>query len=85
MLVGADKSVGVMGVMICNVIKFITIPGAGYCSDRFGVRRVFLCGAVGLALLMIPFFLLLNTGESDLIWLGMFLIYYLCNDAMLGA
>lgn len=83
--VGVDKSVGVMGVMICNFIKFITIPGAGHLSDRFGARRVFLVGAVGLTLLMIPFFLLLNTGASGFIWLGMFMIYCLCNDAMLGA
>lgn len=34
---------------------------------------------------MVPFFLLLNTGEQGPIWLGMFLIYCLCNDAMLGA
>ncbi|CAK8742488.1 hypothetical protein SODG_005777 [Sodalis praecaptivus] len=34
---------------------------------------------------MVPFFLLQSTGEQGLIWLGMFLIYCLCNDAMLGA
>ncbi|WP_131865349.1 hypothetical protein [Biostraticola tofi] len=27
----------------------------------------------------------MNTGEQGLIWLAMFLIYCLCNDAMLGA
>ncbi len=83
--VGVDKSVGVMGVMICNIIKFITVPSAGALSDKFGAQRVFLVGAAGLALLIVPFFLLLNTGEQGLIWLAMFLIYCLCNDAMLGA
>ncbi len=83
--VGVDKNIGVVGVMICNFIKFVTIPSAGALSDKFGAKRVFLAGALGLALLMVPFFLLLNTGEQGLIWLGMFLIYCLCNDAMLGA
>lgn len=83
--VGVDKSVGVMGVMICNFIKFITVPAAGAFSDKFGARKVFLAGAVGLGVLIVPFFLLLNTGEQGLIWLGMFLIYCACNDAMLGA
>ncbi|AHF78614.1 MFS superfamily permease protein [Sodalis praecaptivus] len=83
--VGVDKSVGVMGVMICNFIKFITVPSAGALSDKFGAKKVFLAGAFGLGVLMVPFFLLLNTGEQGLIWLGMFLIYCLCNDAMLGA
>lgn len=82
---GVDKSVGVMGVMICNFIKFITVPSAGALSDKFGAKKVFLAGAFGLGVLMVPFFLLLNTGEQGLIWLGMFLIYCLCNDAMLGA
>lgn len=85
MHVGVDKSVGVMGVMICNFIKFITVPAAGAFSDKFGARKVFLAGAVGLGVLIVPFFLLLNTGEQGLIWLGMFLIYCACNDAMLGA
>lgn len=83
--VGVDKEVGVMGVMICNIIKFITIPSAGALSDKFGAKPVFLFGSLGLAALIIPFFMLLNTGEQGYIWLGMFLIYCLCNDAMLGA
>lgn len=83
--VGVDKSVGVMGVMICNFIKFVTIPASGALSDKFGARKVFLAGAFGLGLLVVPFFLLLNSGEQGLIWLGMFLLYCLCNDAMLGA
>ncbi|OON35665.1 MFS transporter [Izhakiella australiensis] len=83
--VGVDKSVGVMGVMICNFIKFVTVPGAGALSDRYGARKIFIAGACGLALLIAPFFMLLNTGEQGMIWLGMFLIYCLCNDAMLGA
>ncbi|MEU3270557.1 MFS transporter [Saccharomonospora sp. NPDC006951] len=84
-VVGAPEWIGLTGIMIGNFLKLLTIPLAGWLSDRFGRRPVFLGGAIGAAALIYPFFFLLNTGTPVLVWIGLVLIFTLCNDAMLAA
>lgn len=83
--VGAPAWVGLTGIMVGNLMKIVTIPLAGWISDRIGRRPVFLAGAVGAAVLAFPFFFLLNTGTPILIWIALWLIFTFCNDAMLAA
>ncbi|MDR6866425.1 MFS family permease [Microbacterium resistens] len=84
-IVGAPAWIGLTGILIGNLLKFITIPAAGWLSDRIGRRPVFLAGAIGAAVLVFPFFFLLDTGTPLLIWIALVLIFTFCNDAMLAA
>jgi MFS family permease len=84
-VVGAPAWIGLTGILIGNLLKLVTIPLAGWISDRVGRRPVFLAGAIGAALLVFPFFFLLNTGTPILVWIGLVLIFTFCNDAMLAA
>lgn len=83
--VGAPAWIGLTGIMICNVIKLVTIPFAGWVSDRVGRKPVFLAGALGAAAMAYPFFVLLDTGTPIYIWIALVAMFTLCNDAMLAA
>ena len=83
--VGAPAWIGLTGILIGNLLKLVTIPTAGWLSDRFGRRPVFLAGAIGAAVLTFPFFFLLDTGTPVLVWTALVLIFTFCNDAMLAA
>ncbi|HLS49036.1 MAG TPA: MFS transporter, partial [Actinomycetaceae bacterium] len=83
--VGAPSWIGLLGIVIGNLLKFVTTPTAGWLSDRYGRRPVFLAGAIGAAVLAFPFFFLLDTGTPILVWLALVLIFTFCNDAMLAA
>lgn len=84
-VVGAPPWIGLTGILIGNVLKLFTIPLAGWISDRVGRRPVFLAGAIGAAVLVYPFFFLLNTGTPVLVWIALVLVFTFCNDAMLAA
>src|SRR6476469_3598491 len=58
---GLAKSVGLNAVLIGSAVHFVTIPLWGMLSDRVGRRRVYLFGAVGMAVWGFVFFALLDT------------------------
>ena len=62
----------------------VAIPAFGAASDRFGRRPVYLAGAVGCALIALPFFWLLDTKETGLIWLAICLGISIAHAAMYG-
>ncbi len=81
---GLDKNTGLAGVIIASAIGLITIPFFGALSDRIGRRPVYLFGAVFSILFALPFFWLLNTGATALIWLAIILGFNVGHDAMYG-
>lgn len=83
--VGAPAWIGLTGILIGNVLKLGTIPLAGWISDRVGRRPVFLAGAIGAAVLIYPFFFMLDTGTPVVVWAALVMIFTFCNDAMLAA
>lgn len=58
------------GVLLAATIQFVLIPCFGILSDRVGRRPVYLGGAVALAVFAFPFFCLVDTGVTGLIWLA---------------
>lgn len=56
------------GILVASAIQFFMIPSFGIVSDRFGRRPVYLAGAVALVLFAYPFFMLIDTGSTALIW-----------------
>ena len=68
---GLPSSTVLTGLLIAGVIEIFTIPFFGSLSDRLGQRQVFIGGAVFLALFALPYFWMLNTKVSVLIWLAL--------------
>jgi MFS transporter, MHS family, shikimate and dehydroshikimate transport protein len=76
---------GLVGIIIANALKFITIPTAGMLSDRFGRRPVFIAGALGVVVFAFPFFFLLDAATPVTVWIAMVLVLTLANDCMLAS
>lgn len=74
--------VGFIGTMIVGLLQIFAAPAWGAMSDRVGRRRVYLFGCVAFALLVWPTFLLFDTGNSWMIWLGMVLGFVIPGVAM---
>ncbi len=64
------QSTVLTGVLIAAVVELFAMPTFGWLSDRVGRRPVYLFGA-GLSLVWaFPFFWLVDTRQTILIWLG---------------
>ena len=71
---GISRGVMLVGVIIAAISELITIPIFAALSDRVGRRPVCTWSAAGAALLAFPFFWVLGTKVTVLIWLA-FLVY----------
>jgi len=81
---GLAENVGLVGVLIAATISLVTVPLFGVLSDRVGRKPLYLFGSVFLLLFSFPFFWLLNTGVTPLIWLAIVLAVNLGHDSMYG-
>lgn len=80
-----EASVGSLGISIASLCAIITVPLAGRLADRTGAKRLVIAGAVATGLLAFPFFWLLDTGNSWLIWLALTLATGIVVPLMLSA
>lgn len=72
--VGVEQSVMLIAIIIASVLQiFGTLGGAGL-ADTIGRRTVILAGTAILLLLPFPFFFLISTGVTALIFLGYALV-----------
>jgi metabolite-proton symporter len=65
---GLTKSTLLNGVLIGSAVQFFLIPFFGALSDRIGRRPVYLGGAIFLAAFAFPFFWLIDTKSTALVW-----------------
>ncbi|MEU2824583.1 MFS transporter [Streptomyces bacillaris] len=77
-----SASVGAFGITLASAAALVTVPFFGWASDRFGSRRVLAAGGIASALFAFPFFVLLDTGNSILIWLCLVIATGLLAPAM---
>jgi MFS family permease len=49
------------------------VPFFGHLTDRYGTRRIYLCAAAFAVILAFPFYWLVGTGQTVVIWLALFL------------
>ncbi len=81
---GISNQVMLTGVMIAMVIEMGAMLAWGKLSDRIGRKPVYMIGAMSLALMAFPFFWLLNTHSTPLVWLALVLGTAVCHGAMIG-
>ena len=81
---GLPRSTALLGVIIAAAVSLFTTPAFGALSDRWGRRPVYMFGAVFSLIFSFPFFLLLDTRASVLIWLAISLGLWIGHDPMYG-
>ncbi len=81
---GVSRNTVLWGVTIAAAIGLLAIPVYGALSDRVGRRPLYLGGAVFSLLFAFPFFWLMNTKETLLIWLAVILGVNVGHDLMYG-
>jgi metabolite-proton symporter len=70
------------GILFAALLELAAIPLFGALSDRLGRRPVYLFGAVFTALFAYPFFWMLDTGSTAMIWAALALAFVLSHAAM---
>ena len=68
------EGLGLAAVTVGGALELFLIPIFGNLSDRLGRRRVYATGAILMAVVAFPAFILFNTGAASLIILGVALI-----------
>jgi len=82
--IGIDRSVLLLGVMLSMILNALLMIGFGHLSDKLGRRPVYSFGAGGLMVVAVPFFLMINTGDTLWILLAFILGNSICHAAMIG-
>jgi len=68
---GLPRSTGLFATSAAMAVQIFYMPLVGRYSDRIGRRRLYLIGVAVTGLFSFPFFLLLDTRSTVLIWLAM--------------
>jgi MHS family shikimate/dehydroshikimate transporter-like MFS transporter len=76
---------GLIGVFLAAAAQVVFIPLFGALSDRIGRRAVYGGGALAAAVLMVPYFWLLDTGNVWLVWLAIVLVGGGAYSALAGS
>ncbi|MFP5020649.1 MFS transporter [Pseudonocardia phyllosphaerae] len=80
----AAAGAGLTAVIVASAIGLVSTPLWAILSDRVGRKPVYLVGAIGAPLFLAVFFLLLDTGSTALVVVGMVVLVNLFHDAMYG-
>ncbi|MDA9440349.1 MFS transporter [Bradyrhizobium sp. CCBAU 51745] len=67
---GLSRNIGLIGVVMAAAIGVVTMPLFGALADRIGSRQVIMAGALGSAVFAFPFFWMLDTKDTGLIFLA---------------
>jgi MHS family shikimate/dehydroshikimate transporter-like MFS transporter len=72
-----SRDIPLTGMLIASAIGIVCCPLIGWISDRVGQRKMYLFGAGFCILFAFPFFMLLDTKSTLIIWCSMILGYNL--------
>ncbi|MQA81432.1 MAG: MFS transporter [Streptosporangiales bacterium] len=83
--VQVGTGIGQAGLLIASAVALVMVPVYGFISGRVGRKPVYLLGAAGLGAFIVPYFALLNTGSTALIWIAMIVSLGVFYAAMGGS
>jgi MFS family permease len=69
-----DDTMILQTIIVAVIIELFCIPYAGHLTDRFGRRPIYIAGAVLQVVMVVPFFLAINTGERWLTQIMMIVV-----------
>ncbi|HEX7951953.1 MAG TPA: MFS transporter [Burkholderiales bacterium] len=78
------KSMVLSGIMVAYAISLLTVPLFSMLSDRIGRRPVYGGAALFSAAFAYPFFLMVNTGSTTLVWVALILAISVGVSGMFG-
>ena len=81
---GLSRTTMLAGVAVGALVALVTIPLCGFLSDRIGRRPVYLFGAAFSLLYAYPFFALLDSRSTALVWLAITLGLAVGHASMYG-
>lgn len=82
---GVTSAVATVSVVVGVGSSFLTVPLFGRLADRVGYRKVFMGGAIFLALYAYPYFQLLDTRNPALIVVAMTIGFGIGQASMIGS
>lgn len=81
---GLPKNTVLMGLVIASFVQIFTVLGFSMLSDKIGRRPVYIGAAIFCALFAFPFFMLVNTQSTPLIYLALILAVAIGVGGMFG-
>ena len=81
---GLPKNTILIGLVIASFVQIFTVLGFSMLSDKIGRRPVYLGAAIFCALFAFPFFMLVNTQSTPLIYLALILAVAVGVGGMFG-
>lgn len=66
--VGFSRTTALVAVTIAGAFCIVALPFFAALSDRVGRRKVYMAGAIGVAVVVFPFFWLVQTGNTALLY-----------------
>lgn len=82
---GASPMIALISTLIAAGFGLVSVPVAGYLSDKFGRKPVYLAFTAAAGLSAFPYFMLLSTGQAGLIWLAQGVLMGCTVFALTGA
>jgi MFS transporter, MHS family, shikimate and dehydroshikimate transport protein len=79
-----SRQTALAGVMISSAIMIIMLPIFGSLSDRYGRRRLYGLGALGIGVLTFPAFWLMQTQSPILVWIAIAIPFAFVYPAVYG-
>lgn len=73
-ILGYGEAEGLLLIVIVMVIMVPIVLLMGFFSDRIGAKRIIQGGLIGLVLLTIPSFMLIGSGSTILVFLGLMIL-----------
>lgn len=84
-VLGLPRQTILNGVLVGCALECFTLPMFGALSDRIGRRAVYIGGLAFQAVLAFVFFLMLDSGDTSLIWLAIALGLAIGHGSVFGA
>ncbi|MCP1415739.1 MFS transporter [Paenarthrobacter sp. A20] len=81
---GIDSSVMLWAIAIASTLEIASIPFWGWMSDKIGRKRMVISGLIFTAAYVFPFFMLLETRSTPLIFLAMIIAIPIAKDSVFG-